>query len=87
METFFMKTKNSKTSEPHRLKYNLIDKLDLKNPNKIMALSSLSIYYTWKNIKSIYNNNKFKISAPKWNDLIYLMDRIIYQLYKIISNI
>ena len=46
METFFMNIKNSKTNEPHRLKYNLIDKLDLKNPNKNMALASLSIYYT-----------------------------------------
>ena len=63
-----MNTKNSKTNEPHRLKYNLIDKLDLKNPNKNVALASLSIYYTWKNVKSIYNNNKFKISAPTWND-------------------
>ena len=88
METFFMNTKNSGTSEPHRFKYDLIDKLDLKNSNKNMALASLSIYYTWKNVKSIYNNNKFKISAPTWNDtLIYLMDCIIYQLYKIISNI
>ena len=85
METFFMNTKNSKTSKPHRFKYDLIDKLDLKNPNKNMALANLSIYYTWKNVKSIYNNNKFKISALTWNDnLIYLMDRIIYQLYKII---
>ena len=46
METFFLNTKNSKTNEPHRLKYNLIDKLDLKNPNKNMTLPSLSIYYT-----------------------------------------
>ena len=68
METFFMNTKNSKTSEPHRFKYNLVDKLDLKNPNKNMALANLSSYYTSKNIKSIYNNNKFKISAPTWND-------------------
>ena len=67
METFFMNTKNSKTNESHRFKYDLIDKLDLKNPNKNMALGSLSIYYTWKNVKSIYNNNKFKISAPTWN--------------------
>ena len=52
METFFMNTKNSKTNEPHRLKYNLIDKLYLKNPNKNMALASLSIYYPWKNVKS-----------------------------------
>ena len=69
-----MNTKNSKTSEPHRFKYNLIDKLDLKNPNKNMALANLSIYYTWKNIKSIYNNNKFKISAPTWNDTCDLPD-------------
>ena len=74
METFFINTKISKTSEPHRLKYNLIDKLDFKNPNKNMALASLSIYYTWKNVKSIYNNNKFKISAPTWNDTFDLPD-------------
>ena len=52
METFFMNTKNSKTNESHRFKYDLIDKLDLKNPNKNMALGSLSIYYTWKNVRS-----------------------------------
>ena len=74
METFFMNTKNSKTSEPHRLKYDLTDKLDLKNPNKNMALGILSIYYTWKNIKSTYNNNKFKISAPIWNETFDLPD-------------
>ena len=74
METFFMNSKNSKTSEPHRLKYNLIDKLDLKNPNKNMALASLSIYCSWKSVKSIYNNNKFKISAPSWNDTFDLPD-------------
>ena len=68
METFFMNTKNSKTNEPNRFKYDLIDKLDLKNPNKNMALANLSIYYTWKNVKSIYNNTKFKISAPTWNE-------------------
>ena len=74
MEIFFMNTKNSETNEPHRLKYNLIDKLDLKNPNKNMVLASLSIYYTWKNVKSIYNNNKFKISAPTWNDTFDIPD-------------
>ena len=52
METFFMNTKNSKTNEPNRFKYNLIDKLDLRNPNKNMALTNLGIYYTWKNVKS-----------------------------------
>ena len=65
VETFFMNSKNSKTSEPNRFKYDLIDKLYLKNPNKNIALVNLTIYYTWKNVKSTYNNNKFKISAPK----------------------
>ena len=73
METFFMNTKNSKTNESHRFKFDLIDKLDLKNPNKNMALGSLSIYYTWKNVKSTYNN-KFKISTPTWNETFNLPD-------------
>ena len=74
METFFMNTKNSKTSEPHRFKYDLIDKLDLKKTNKNIALGSLSICYTWKNGKSTYNNNKFTISAPTWNETFDLPD-------------
>ena len=68
METIFMNTENSKTNEPHRFRLSLADKLNLKNPNKNIALGNLSIYYTWKNIKSAYNNNKFKTSAPTWND-------------------
>ena len=67
MEAFFVNSKNCKTNEPNRFKYDLIDKLDLNNPNKNMALANLSIYCTWKNVKSIYKNNKFKISAPTWN--------------------
>ena len=63
-----MNTENSKTSEPHKVKLDLTDKLNLKNPDKNKALANLSIFYTWKNIKSEYNNNKFKISAPTWND-------------------
>ena len=74
METIFMNTENSKTNESHRFKLDLTDKLNLKNPNKNMALANLSIYYTWKNIKSEYNNNKFKISAPTWNDTFDLPD-------------
>ena len=69
-----MNTKNSKTNKPNRFKYDLIGKLDLKNPNKNMALANLSIYYTWKNVKSIYNNNKFNISAPTWNETFDLPD-------------
>ena len=69
-----MNTDNSKTNESHRFKLDLTDKLNLKNPNKNIALANLSIYYTQKNIKSEYNNNKFKISAPTWNETFNLPD-------------
>ena len=69
-----MDSRNSKTNEPKRFKYDLIDKLDLRNPNKNMALANLSIYYTWTNVKSTCNNNKFKISAPTWNETFDLPD-------------
>ena len=69
-----MNTENSKTNNPHRFKLGLTDKFNLKNPNKNIALSNLSIYYTWKNIKSKYNNNKFRISAPTWDDTFDLPD-------------
>ena len=82
METFFMNSKNSKTSKPNRFKYDLINKLDLKNPNKNMALANLSIYCRWKNVKSTYNNNKFKISAPTWNEIFDLPDGL-YNLSEI----
>ena len=74
MGTIFMNSQNSKTSDPHVLILKLTDKLDLTRGEKIIALSNLSIYYTWKNIKSSYNNNKFKISAPTWNDKFELPD-------------
>ena len=74
MDTIFMNSENSKTSEPHILKLKLTDKLDLRIGEKVIALSNLSIYYTWKNIKNSYNNNKFKISAPTWNDKFELPD-------------
>ena len=74
MESTFINTKNSKTNEPHRFRLSLADKLNLKDPSKNIALANLSIYYTWKNIKSAYNNNKFKISAPTWNDTFDLPD-------------
>ena len=69
-----MNSENNKTSELHRFKLDLTDKPNLKNPNKNMALANLSIYYTWKNITSEYNNNKFKISALTWNDTFDLPD-------------
>ena len=74
MDTIFMNSENSKTSKPHILKLKLTDKLDLRLDKKVIALSNLSIYYTWNNIKSSYNNNKFKISAPTWNEEFTLSD-------------
>ena len=74
METIFMNTENSKTNEPRRFKLDLTDKLNLRNPNKNKALANLSIYYTWENIKSKYNKNKFKIFALRWNDTFDLPD-------------
>ena len=69
-----MNTKNSKTSKPNKFLYNITEKLDLKNPNKTIVLVNLSIYYTWKNIQSGYNNNKFKISAPTCNEIFDVPD-------------
>ena len=74
MDTIFMNSENSKTSEYHVLVLKLTDKLDLRRGQKTVALSNFSIYYTWKNIKSSYNNNKFKISAPTWNEEFELPD-------------
>ena len=74
METILTNTENGKTSEPHRFKLDLTGKVNLKNPNKNMALANWSIYYTCKNIKSEYENNKSKISAPTWNDTFDLAD-------------
>ena len=72
----FMNSENSKTSKPHVLKLRFTTKLDLRLGEKVIALSNLSIYYTWRNIKSSYNNNKFKISAPTWNDGSYSVSDI-----------
>ena len=65
MDTIFMNSENSRTSEYHVLTLKLTHKLDLRRSQKSIALSNLSIYYTWKNIK--YNTSKFKISAPTWS--------------------
>ena len=74
MGTIFMNSENSRSSEYHVLVLKLIDKLDLRRVQKSVALSNLSSHYTWKNIKSTYNNNKFKISAPIWSEEFKLQD-------------
>ena len=84
MDTIFMNSENSRTSEYYILVLKLTDKLDLRRGQKSVTLSNLNIYYTWKNIKSSDNNNKFKIFAPTWSDEFELPDGsysmlIIYQ--------
>ena len=74
MDTLFMNSENNRTSEYHILLLKLADKLYLRRGQKSVALSNISIYYTWRNIESSYKNNKFKISAPTWSDNFELPD-------------
>ena len=74
METIFMNMENSKTNEPHKFVLNLSQRLDLRSSNKHIALQNVSIYYTVKNIRKQYKNNKPKITAPTWNDEFELPD-------------
>ena len=73
MDATFINTENSKTKEPHRFRLYFKDKLDLRS-RKTISLANLSICYTWENIKSSYNNNKFKISGPTWSETFDLPD-------------
>ena len=73
MDTVFTNTENGRISEYLVLLFNLTNKIDLRS-EKTVALSNLSIYYTWKNIKSLRNNNKFIISAPTWSEEFNLPD-------------
>ena len=74
MNTIFMNSENSKTSRSNVLVLKLTNKLDLRIGEKAIALSNLSISYTWRSIKNSCNNNKFKISAPTWNYKFELPD-------------
>ena len=69
-----MKLENSKTPDAHKVLLNLSEKINLKRSDKYVALSNLSIYYIWKNIKTSNKNNKFKIWAPTWNEEFELPD-------------
>ena len=73
METIFMNTENSKTSDSNRYRLYFTDELDFRG-NKTIALVNLSIYYTWQNIKEEYKNNKFKIIEPTWDETFDLPD-------------
>ena len=68
MDTIFMNSENSKASDHHGLLLNLSNKIDLRRKDKYVVLSNLSIYYIRKKVKKSYKNNKFKISAPAWNE-------------------
>ena len=74
MGTIFTNSGNSKTSDLHRLLLNLSDKINIKRKDKFVALSNLSIYYTWKIIKNLYKNEKFNLSATTWNEKFELRD-------------
>ena len=74
MNTIFMNSKDSNTSDPYILLLNLTNKIDLRRKDKYIASWNLSIYYSWKNIKKWHNSNKFKISAPTWNEGFELHD-------------
>ena len=88
MDTIFLNSEKSKRPKPHVSVLKFTNKLDLRIEEKVIALLNLSTYYTMKNIKSSYNNNKLKISAPAWNDnLNYQMKLIPYQILKIILSI
>ena len=74
MDATFLNSKNSQASDLYRLLLNLRDKIGLKRRDKYVALSNISIFYTWKNRKRPYKNNKFKMSVPTWNDKLSLTD-------------
>ena len=74
MKMVFINTEYSQTNEPHKFILNLSQRLDLRSSDKHVPLQNLSIYYTWKNIRKQYKNNKLKIIAPTWNDEFQLPD-------------
>ena len=76
MNTIFENSKNSKTSDPHKVLLNPTDKTDLRRKDKYIASSNFRIYYIWKNIKTCnkYKSNKFRISAATWNEEFELPD-------------
>ena len=88
MDSISINTESSKTPDPYKLLFNLSDKTNIKKSNKYVALSNLSIYYKWKNIKKSYKENKCKISAPFWNkNLNNQIDHTVHQIFMMISSI
>ena len=87
LDSIFMNSENSKISDPHRILLNLTDKINLKRSDKYVALTNLSNFYTWKNIKNLYKSNKLKYQLQHgMQSLNYLMDHILYQIFRITLN-
>ena len=89
MDTIFMNSENSKASYPHRLLINFLDKINVKRIDGYVALSTISVYCTWENIKKSSKNKiflKYQLQHGMKN-LNYLMDHILYQIFKIILNV
>ena len=87
MDIIFMNSENSKTSDPHRLLFNISDKINLKRSDKDVAFWNLSIYYTQKNKQQSYKNIKRSDMERGIKSLNYLMNHILYQIFNIILNI
>ena len=89
MDTIFMNSENSKASYPHRLLINFLDKINVKRIDGYVALSTISVYCTWENIKKSSKNKfflKYQLRHGMKN-LNYLMDHVLYQMVKITLNI
>ena len=69
-----MNMENSKMNEPRKFVLDFSQRLDLRSSNKHVALQNLSVYYTWRNVRKQYKNNKFKIIAPTQNNKFELPD-------------
>ena len=85
IDAIFMNSKNSKTSDPHKLLLGLSDKMNLKRSDKYVDISKRSIYYTWKNVTMSYKNLKYLLQYGMKN-VNYLMDHILYHIFKIVLS-
>ena len=81
MSNIFMSIENSKTNDPNRFRLYFTNKIDLRG-NKKIALSDLSIHYSWHNIRGVYNNNKFRLSGPTWSKDVTLCLMVVMKYLK-----
>ena len=86
MDTIFMKSKNSKTSDPHRLLLNLANKIDLKISDKYVALSNLSIEYTWNDPSTRIYINKIENIITLKSKTRYYLELLIPEIMKLLGS-